>query len=137
MAIGLIIIGDEMWKQPQVRRMVIQTRMEPYVRFFGFVPFDTLRVFYSAATVFVFPLFFEAFAIPPLDPMASGPPSGRGHRRAETPPAGGQGLAQVDEFVNQRITLAKQARNFDRIAKNIANIGQTAQNSFTAWKLAE
>jgi glycosyltransferase involved in cell wall biosynthesis len=70
----LIIIGDEMWKHPQVRRMVIQTRMEPFVRFFGFVPFDTLRVFYSAATAFVFPSLYEGFGMPPLEAMASGTP---------------------------------------------------------------
>lgn len=70
----LIIIGDEMWKHPEVRRMVIQTRMEPFVRFFGFVPFDTLRVFYSAATTFVFPSLYEGFGMPPLEAMASGTP---------------------------------------------------------------
>jgi glycosyltransferase involved in cell wall biosynthesis len=70
----LIIIGDEMWKHPQVRRMVIQTRMEPFVRFFGFVPFETLRVFYSAATAFVFPSLYEGFGMPPLEAMASGTP---------------------------------------------------------------
>jgi len=70
----LVIIGDEIWKHPQVRRMVIQTRMEPYVRFFGFVPFDTLRVFYSAATAFVFPSLYEGFGMPPLEAMASGTP---------------------------------------------------------------
>jgi glycosyltransferase involved in cell wall biosynthesis len=70
----LIIIGDEMWKHPQVRRMVIQTRMEPFVRFFGFVPFDTLRIFYSAARAFVFPSLYEGFGMPPLEAMASGTP---------------------------------------------------------------
>lgn len=70
----LIIIGDEMWKHPQVRRMVIQTRMEPFVRFFGFVPFETLRVFYSAATAFVFPSLYEGFGMPPLEAMAMGAP---------------------------------------------------------------
>jgi glycosyltransferase involved in cell wall biosynthesis len=70
----LIIIGDEMWKHPQVRRMVIQTRMEPFVRFFGFVPFETLQVFYSAALAFVFPSLYEGFGMPPLEAMASGTP---------------------------------------------------------------
>ncbi|HBY62253.1 MAG TPA: hypothetical protein DEH78_20725, partial [Solibacterales bacterium] len=40
----LIIIGDEISRYPQVRRAVIQTRVEQSVRFLGFVPLDTLRV---------------------------------------------------------------------------------------------
>jgi glycosyltransferase involved in cell wall biosynthesis len=70
----LIIIGDEMSRRPQVRRMVIQTRMESFVRFFGYVPFETLRVFYSAAAAFIFPSLYEGFGMPPLEAMASGTP---------------------------------------------------------------
>ncbi len=70
----LVIIGDEISKYPQVRRAVIQTRVEPVVRFLGFVPFDTLRVFYTAASAFVFPSFYEGFGLPPLEAMSSGTP---------------------------------------------------------------
>jgi glycosyltransferase involved in cell wall biosynthesis len=38
------------------------------------VPFETLRVFYSAATAFVFPSLYEGFGMPPLEAMASGTP---------------------------------------------------------------
>ena len=70
----LIIIGDEISRHPAVRRTVIQTRMQPYVRFLGFVPFETLRIFYSAAAAFVFPSRYEGFGLPPLEAMASGVP---------------------------------------------------------------
>lgn len=70
----LIIIGDEISRYPSVRRAVIQTRMEAYVRFLGFVPFDTLRFFYEAAEAFVFPSLHEGFGLPPLEAMASGTP---------------------------------------------------------------
>jgi glycosyltransferase involved in cell wall biosynthesis len=70
----LIIIGDEISKHPEVRRAVIQTRVENAVRFLGFVPFDTLRVFYSTAELFVFPSLYEGFGLPPLEAMASGTP---------------------------------------------------------------
>jgi glycosyltransferase involved in cell wall biosynthesis len=70
----LIIIGDEISRHPAVRRTVIQTRMEPFVRFLGFVSFDTLRIFYSAASAFVFPSLHEGFGLPPLEAMASGTP---------------------------------------------------------------
>jgi glycosyltransferase involved in cell wall biosynthesis len=70
----LIIIGDEISKYPEVRRAVIQSRVESAVRFLGFVPFDTLRVFYELASVFVFPSLYEGFGLPPLEAMASGTP---------------------------------------------------------------
>ena len=57
-----------------MRRAVIQTRVEQVVRFLGFVPFDTLRIFYEAAAAFVFPSLYEGFGLPPLEAMASGTP---------------------------------------------------------------
>ena len=70
----LIIIGDEISKHPRVRRAVIQSRVEHTVRFLGFVPIDTLRVFYQAAAAFVFPSLYEGFGLPPLEAMACGTP---------------------------------------------------------------
>lgn len=70
----LIIIGDELSKYPAVRRAVIQSRVEQSVRFLGFVPIDTLRVFYGQAAAFVFPSLYEGFGLPPLEAMACGTP---------------------------------------------------------------
>jgi glycosyltransferase involved in cell wall biosynthesis len=70
----LIIIGDEISRYPSVRQAVMQSRVEDVVRFLGFVPFDTMRVFYEAATAFVFPSLYEGFGMPPLEAMASGTP---------------------------------------------------------------
>jgi glycosyltransferase involved in cell wall biosynthesis len=70
----LIIIGDEISRYPTVRRTVIQSRVESAVRFLGFVPIDTLRVFYESAAAFVFPSLYEGFGLPPLEAMAAGTP---------------------------------------------------------------
>ena len=70
----LIIVGDEITRYPSVRQAVMQSRVEDAVRFLGFVPFDTMRVFYEAATAFVFPSLYEGFGLPPLEAMASGTP---------------------------------------------------------------
>jgi glycosyltransferase involved in cell wall biosynthesis len=70
----LIIIGDEISKFPSVRHAVIRSRVEQSVRFLGFVPITTLRIFYKAAAAFVFPSLYEGFGLPPLEAMASGTP---------------------------------------------------------------
>jgi glycosyltransferase involved in cell wall biosynthesis len=70
----LIIIGDEIFQYPSVRRAVIHTRVQQVVRFLGFVPFDTLRIFYESAAAFVFPSLYEGFGLPPLEAMSCGTP---------------------------------------------------------------
>lgn len=70
----LVIIGDELSRNPSVRRAVIATRLEPFVRFLGFVPADTLKVFYRAASIFAFPSLYEGFGLAPLEAMACGTP---------------------------------------------------------------
>lgn len=73
-SLRLVIIGDDLAKHPSVRRAVIATRMEPFVRFLGFVPTSTLKVFYRAAELFVFPSLYEGFGLAPLEAMACGTP---------------------------------------------------------------
>jgi glycosyltransferase involved in cell wall biosynthesis len=70
----LIIIGDELSKNPDLRRTVIRSGVQNDVRFMGFVPIEMLRVFYDAAKVFVFPSLYEGFGLPPLEAMAHGTP---------------------------------------------------------------
>jgi glycosyltransferase involved in cell wall biosynthesis len=70
----LLIIGDEISRYPALRHAVIQSRVEDTVRFLGFVPIDTLRAFYQAASAFVFPSLYEGFGLPPLEAMACGTP---------------------------------------------------------------
>jgi glycosyltransferase involved in cell wall biosynthesis len=70
----LVIIGDELSRYPAVRRAVVATRVEPFVRFLGFVPLETLKVFYRAAALFAFPSLYEGFGLAPLEAMACGTP---------------------------------------------------------------
>jgi len=70
----LIIIGDEIARNPAVRRAILHSRIENRARFLGFVPFDTLRAFYESAEAFVFPSLYEGFGLPPLEAMATGTP---------------------------------------------------------------
>ena len=70
----LILIGDEISRNPAVRRAVVETRAEAVVRFLGFVPLETLKVFYRSAAAFAFPSLYEGFGLAPLEAMACGTP---------------------------------------------------------------
>ncbi len=70
----LLVIGDQVSENPQLRQTVVRTRMREHVRFLGHIPIETLRVFYQAAEVFVFPSLYEGFGLPPLEAMAQGTP---------------------------------------------------------------
>ena len=70
----LVIIGDDLSAHSDLRRTVLRTRVQNDVRFLGFVPVETLRVFYQSAEVFVFPSLYEGFGLPPLEAMAQGTP---------------------------------------------------------------
>ena len=72
--VKLLIIGDEISKYATLRRAVHRLKLHKHVRFFGFVPDQTLAALYRLAAVFVFPSLYEGFGLPPLEAMASGAP---------------------------------------------------------------
>jgi glycosyltransferase involved in cell wall biosynthesis len=72
--VKLLIIGDEISKYPNMRRLVHRFQLHQHVRFLGFVPDAMLAVLYRLAGVFVFPSLYEGFGLPPLEAMAAGTP---------------------------------------------------------------
>lgn len=70
----LLIIGDELSKHQLLRRAAIRGGVQNDVRFLGFVSYETLRIFYRTAHIFVFPSLYEGFGLPPLEAMANGTP---------------------------------------------------------------
>ncbi|HEX3821122.1 MAG TPA: glycosyltransferase family 1 protein [Candidatus Sulfotelmatobacter sp.] len=70
----LIIIGDDLSGNPDLRRTVVRGGVQNDVRFLGFIPIEVLRIFYDEAKIFVFPSLYEGFGLPPLEAMAHGTP---------------------------------------------------------------
>ncbi len=102
----LIIIGDNVSRSSTLRHAVIQGRVEQSVRFLGFVPIETLRVFYQAAAAFVFPSLYEGFGLPPLEAMACGTPVVT------------SGVSSLPEVVGDAATIVNPENVFD-IARGI------------------
>jgi glycosyltransferase involved in cell wall biosynthesis len=105
----LIIIGDQIARNPAVRHAVIHSRVENCARFLGFVPFDTLRIFYECAAAFVFPSLYEGFGLPPLEAMASGTPVVTSN------------ISSLPEAVNDAAMLVNPENVFD-IARGIREV---------------
>ncbi len=105
----LIIIGDEISRHATVRHAVIESRVENAVRFLGFVPIETLRVFYEAAAAFVFPSLYEGFGLPPLEAMACGTPVVT------------SGVSSLPEVVGDAAAIVNPENVFD-IARGIRDV---------------
>jgi len=72
--VKLVIIGEEISKYANLRRLVHRFQLHQHVRFFGFVNDETLAAMYRLASIFVFPSLYEGFGLPPLEAMAAGAP---------------------------------------------------------------
>ena len=70
----LIIIGDELSKHQYLRLTVVRSGVQQDVRFFGFVPYPVLQVFYETAVMFTSPSLYEGFGLSPLEAMANRTP---------------------------------------------------------------
>jgi len=73
--IELIITGKPDPYYPEVTQTIKKLHLEPFVKLLGLIDQADLVRLYGAATVYVFPSFYEGFGLPPLEAMASGTPA--------------------------------------------------------------
>jgi glycosyltransferase involved in cell wall biosynthesis len=93
----LVLIGDDVSRYASLRRTADEAGVRQDVRFFGFVPHQTLAALYRMATVFAFPSLYEGFGLPPLEAMACGTPVVTS-RISSLPEVVGEGALLVDPY---------------------------------------
>ena len=71
---NLVVAGTKGWNYQSVFELVQRLNIEQEVIFTGYVPEEELPRLFNAASVFVYPSFYEGFGIPPLEAMACGTP---------------------------------------------------------------
>ena len=70
----LVIGGAAGWMNSQIGEYIRRHNLDHCVKMIGYVDDDELPVLYQAATVFVYPSFYEGFGLPVMEAMASGCP---------------------------------------------------------------
>jgi len=70
----LIIIGDEFSRHQYLRLSVVRSGMQQDVRFFGFIPYPAMQVFYQEAALFALPSLHEGFGLSAIEALASRTP---------------------------------------------------------------
>jgi len=101
----LVVIGDDVSRYASLRRTADESGVRQDVRFFGFVPHQTLAALYRMATLFAFPSLYEGFGLPPLEAMACGTPVVTS-RISSLPEVVGDGALLVDPYSEEEIAQA-------------------------------
>jgi glycosyltransferase involved in cell wall biosynthesis len=70
----LMIAGGKGWYYSHIFSLVEALNLTDTVRFADYVPQNELRLWYNAASLFVYPSHFEGFGLPVLEAMACGTP---------------------------------------------------------------
>ena len=70
----LVIAGGKGWYYQQVFDLIETLNLTDSVIFPGYLPQQDLPLWYNAATLFVYPSFFEGFGLPVVEAMACGTP---------------------------------------------------------------
>ncbi len=93
----LVLVGARGWKDEDIFETIRNLRLEPFVRWLGYVPFEELPALLNGAALFVFPALYEGFGLPPLEAMACGIP-GVVSRASSLPEIVGDAGVQVDPY---------------------------------------
>jgi glycosyltransferase involved in cell wall biosynthesis len=70
----LVVVGSPGWKYQSIYEELTRSGLERDVIFAGYADSAALRLWYSAAAVFVYPSLYEGFGLPVLEAMACGTP---------------------------------------------------------------
>jgi glycosyltransferase involved in cell wall biosynthesis len=70
----LVIGGKKDPRRTETYNLIREHSLEDRVIFSGFIQSEDLPAIYSAASLFVFPSYYEGFGLPPLEAMACGTP---------------------------------------------------------------
>lgn len=144
--LDLVIVGGSDDQHVTLSDRARSLEIESRTRFFGNVDPETLALLYSAATVFVFPSFYEGFGLPPLEAMACGAPVAASHSSSIPEVLGPAAVYfspdSVDSLMTALCDLLDNPRKRDRMIRTgktrarLFNWEDTARKTMEVYRLA-
>ncbi len=129
----LIHVGPKGWYFNDILAQVPQLGLQDSVRFLGHIPRDDLVALYNAASVFVYPSFYEGFGLPVLEAMACGCPVVTS-KCSSLPEIVEQAGIMVDPYdVNQLAEAIQNVLEDLSLAQALCQRGLSRSNAFT-WQ---
>ncbi|MBX4190074.1 glycosyltransferase family 4 protein [Candidatus Parcubacteria bacterium] len=93
----LLIVGSRGWKYQSVLSMIQDSSLAKQIRYIGAVSDSDKPLYYSGASLFVYPSFFEGFGFPVLEAMSCGTPVITSHN-SSLPEVAGDAALLVDPY---------------------------------------
>ncbi|MBX4211491.1 MAG: glycosyltransferase family 4 protein [Candidatus Yanofskybacteria bacterium] len=132
----LVVAGPSGWHQEAIFETAERSTSQNHITFIGGVWDWELPFYYSAASVLVYPSFFEGFGFPPLEAMACGTPVISSHNSSMPEVIGDAGLL-IDPRSTQDLVRALESILTDpRLASTLKSRGLARVKEFTWQKTA-
>jgi glycosyltransferase involved in cell wall biosynthesis len=132
----LVLVGKKAWLYKDSIAAVQRSGYSDKILLPGFVPDEDLPAIYSAATVFVYPSFFEGFGLPPLEAMQCGTPVITGNRTSLPEILGDAGV-MVDPYdVNALADAIERLLNESELRSQLSRRGLAQAKRFSWEKTA-
>ena len=133
----LIVVGSGGTYERKARRFVDEHGLSSRVRFMGYLPNETLPVFYRKALALIYPSFYEGFGIPLVESLQSGTPVITS-KTSSMPEAAGPGAILVDPTSPESIAEAMNIMAYDSaLRSNLTKAGYQHAQKFTTDKIVD
>jgi glycosyltransferase involved in cell wall biosynthesis len=132
----LVIIGKKGWKYGEVFAWIEKLNLAKWVKLLGYVPQDSLPLFYCGAEIFVFPSLYEGFGLPLLEAMACGVPVVSSNASCLPEIGGDACLYFAPHSVEDLVSQMERLLSDTNLRKELAKRGIERAREFTWEKTA-
>ncbi len=133
---NLILIGQNGWKSKPIFNAITSSPWQREIHHLQYVNNELLALFYSEASLFVYPSYYEGFGLPVLEAMNWGVPVITSNNSSLPEVIGDAGLTVSPHDVEHICEAMWQIISSQELSANLARDGQARANSFSWQKTA-